>query len=72
MEFGLLAPLLVLMLMAIIQFGITLNNYLELTDAVRVAARNFAISGTSTNGIEAIPRSVLTCIRDCLSLEGLA
>ena len=47
-EFGLLAPLLLLMLMAIIQFGITLNNYLELTDAVRVAARNFAISGTSS------------------------
>jgi Flp pilus assembly protein TadG len=47
-EFGLLAPLLLLMLMAIIQFGITLNNYLELTDAVRVAARDFAISGSST------------------------
>jgi len=47
-EFGLIAPILLVMLMAIIQFGLTLNNYLELTDAVRVAARNFAISGTST------------------------
>lgn len=47
-EFGLIAPVLLVMLMAVIQFGITLNNYLELTDAVRVAARDFAISGTST------------------------
>jgi Flp pilus assembly protein TadG len=47
-EFGLIAPILLVMLMAIIQFGLTLNNYLELTDAVRVAARNFAISGTAT------------------------
>ena len=53
MEFGLIAPLLLMMLMAIIQFGITLNNYLELTDGVRVAARSFAISGTSTTPMTA-------------------
>jgi len=47
-EFGLIAPALLMILMAIIQFGLVLNNYLELTDAVRVAARTFSISGTST------------------------
>jgi Flp pilus assembly protein TadG len=47
-EFGLIAPALLMILMAIIQFGLVLNNYLELTDAVRVAARNFSISSTST------------------------
>jgi Flp pilus assembly protein TadG len=47
-EFGLIAPILLMMLLAIVQFGLTLNNYLELTDGVRVGARNFAISSTST------------------------
>jgi Flp pilus assembly protein TadG len=47
-EFGLIAPILLVMLMAMIQFGITLNNYLELTDAVRVASRTFAINTSST------------------------
>ena len=58
-EFGLIAPLLLMMLMAIIEFGLTLNNYLELTDAVRVAARTFAISGTSTT-----PMSTATTAAD--------
>lgn len=43
-EFGLLAPLLFLLLMGIIQFSITFNNYIELTEAVRTGGRNFAIS----------------------------
>jgi Flp pilus assembly protein TadG len=47
-EFALIAPALLMMLLAIIQFGITLNNYLELTDGIRVGARQFAVSGTST------------------------
>jgi Flp pilus assembly protein TadG len=47
-EFGLIAPALLMILMAIIQFGLVLNNYLELTDAVRVAARSFAIAANGT------------------------
>jgi Flp pilus assembly protein TadG len=46
-EFGLIAPVLLLMLAGIIDFGLTLNNYLELTDAVRVGARQFAIAGST-------------------------
>ena len=43
-EFALIAPLLLMMIMGIIQFSITLNNYIELTEAVRTGARNLAIS----------------------------
>jgi Flp pilus assembly protein TadG len=43
-EFALIAPLLFVMLFGIIQFGLALNNYVELTDAVRNGGRNFAIS----------------------------
>lgn len=32
------------LIMGIIQFSITLNNYIELTEAVRTGARNLAIS----------------------------
>ncbi|HEY3796797.1 MAG TPA: TadE/TadG family type IV pilus assembly protein [Caulobacteraceae bacterium] len=47
-EFGLIAPALLLILLSIIQFGITMNNYMELTDAVRVGGRTFSISGTTS------------------------
>ena len=43
-EFALIAPLLMVLIMGIIQFSITLNNYIELTEAVRTGARNLAIS----------------------------
>jgi Flp pilus assembly protein TadG len=49
-EFALLAPLLLFMLFGIIQFGMVLNNYVELTDSVRNGARNFAISRASASG----------------------
>lgn len=43
-----IAPILLLILGAIVDFGLTMNNYLELTDAVRVGARQFALSGSSS------------------------
>ena len=49
-EFALLAPILLFMLFGIIQFGMTLNAYVELTDSVRNGARNFAISRASASG----------------------
>jgi Flp pilus assembly protein TadG len=49
-EFALLAPPLLFMLFAVIQFGIALNNYIELTDGVRNGARNFAISRATASG----------------------
>lgn len=43
-EFALIAPLLLVLIMGIIQFSITLNNYIELTEAVRTGGRTLAIS----------------------------
>ena len=48
-EFGLLAPLLFLLLMGIVQFSITFNNYIELTEAVRTGGRNFSISRSTAS-----------------------
>lgn len=45
-EFALVLPVLLLALAGIIQCGIALNNYLEVTDAAREGARTFAISRT--------------------------
>ena len=43
-EFGLLAPVLLLILLGTAQFGLTLNQYVMLTNAVGVGAMQFAIS----------------------------
>jgi TadE-like protein len=43
-EFALVLPLLVMLLFGIIQFGITFNDYITLTDAVRAGARTAAVS----------------------------
>jgi Flp pilus assembly protein TadG len=43
-EFTLVAPVLLLILFGIIQFGIIFNNYVTLTDAARAASRKGAVS----------------------------
>lgn len=43
-EFALVLPLIVLLLFGVIQFGITFNNYISLTDAVRAGARKGAVA----------------------------
>lgn len=45
-EFALVLPLLLVLIMGIIQFGFLFNNYITLTDAVRVGARQAAVSRT--------------------------
>lgn len=47
-EFAFVGPVLIFLLFAIVQFGLTLNNYLQLTNGVRVAGRQFAISRASS------------------------
>jgi Flp pilus assembly protein TadG len=48
-EFALVAPLLCLLMMGMAYFGIALNNYVVLTDAVAAGARNLSLSrGSST------------------------
>jgi Flp pilus assembly protein TadG len=43
-EFALVLPLMVVLLFGIIQFGITFNDYITLTDAVRAGARKGAVA----------------------------
>jgi Flp pilus assembly protein TadG len=43
-EFAIVLPVLVVLLFAVIQFGILFNNYVTLTDAVRAGARTAAVS----------------------------
>jgi Flp pilus assembly protein TadG len=43
-EFAIVLPALALLLLGILQFGITFNHYLALTDAVRAGARTAAVS----------------------------
>jgi Flp pilus assembly protein TadG len=50
-EFVLVAPILLLLVFGIVQFGIMLNNYVTLTDAVRVGARQAAVSRTNPNRV---------------------
>jgi Flp pilus assembly protein TadG len=45
-EFALVLPILLLLIMGIIQFGIVFSHYVTLTDAVRAGARQAAVSRT--------------------------
>jgi Flp pilus assembly protein TadG len=47
-EFALLAPVLLLLLLGAVQFGLILRNYVMLTNAVNVGAMQFAISRSAT------------------------
>lgn len=42
-EFAIILPILLLLLLGILQFGIVFNNYITLTDAVRAGARQAAV-----------------------------
>lgn len=59
-ELTLIAPVLLLILFAIVQFGIVYRDYVTLTDATRVGARKAAVSrqsATPTADAEAAVRS---------------
>ena len=43
-EFAFVLPLLLALVLGIVQFGITFNNYLTITDATRVGARKASVS----------------------------
>jgi Flp pilus assembly protein TadG len=43
-EFALVLPILLLLLLGVVQFGIAFNNYLAVTDAVRAGARQGAVA----------------------------
>lgn len=53
-EFAVVAPLLLCLLMGLVAIGVLVNNYITLTDAVAMGARAFAeatgVSGSPVNG----------------------
>ena len=72
-EFALIAPLLLLLAVGTVQFGLTLNNYILLTEAVRTGSRQFAVSrGSSvkpyTDSINSMHRSAPTLDRASLTI----
>jgi Flp pilus assembly protein TadG len=48
-EFAIILPVLCLLLFAVIQLGLTFNNYIALTDAARAGARKAAVSRQTAN-----------------------
>jgi|ERR1700730_8938664 Flp pilus assembly protein TadG len=58
-EFTVVLPILCLLLFGIIQFGITFNNYISLTDAVRAGARKAAVSRNTFDPVGATKSAVI-------------
>jgi Flp pilus assembly protein TadG len=48
-EFALVLPVLLLLVMGIIQFGIVFNNWIQVTSAAREGARKAAVSRTAAD-----------------------
>jgi Flp pilus assembly protein TadG len=59
-EFAMVLPLLVLLLFAVIQLGIAFNNYITLTDAVRVGARKGTVARNLPDPEAAVETQVRT------------
>jgi Flp pilus assembly protein TadG len=63
-EFALVLPVLVLLLFGIVQFGITFNHYVTLTDAVRAGARKAAVSRHERDPVGVTVDTVRTAATD--------
>ena len=63
-EFVLVAPFLIALLLTIASFGSFFSKKVEVTSAARDAARTLALRGTPSYpaGMSAVPGSVVTCI----------
>jgi Flp pilus assembly protein TadG len=48
-EFALVLPILVVLMLGIVQFGVAFNNYVTLTDAVRAGARKAVVSRSTSD-----------------------
>ena len=58
-EFALVLPVLVVVLSAIVQFGIVFNHYVALTDAVRTGARKAAVSRQASDPVGTTKQAVI-------------
>jgi Flp pilus assembly protein TadG len=57
-EFALVAPLLIVLLLGIVQFGVAFHNYVTLTDAARAGARQAIVARFSGGTTDAAKQSV--------------
>lgn len=60
-EFVLVLPFLIALLLAIASFGAYFNKKIDVTDAARDAARTLALRGTPTYPTGMTPSSIVTC-----------
>ena len=58
-EFAVVLPVLLLLVFAVAQFGITFNNYVTLTDAVRSGARVAAVSRLDSSRVSDTQQKVI-------------
>jgi Flp pilus assembly protein TadG len=58
-EFAFVLPILVVLMLGIVQFGVAFNNYVSLTDAVRAGARKAAVSRNESDPAGACKAQVL-------------
>ena len=63
-EFVLVAPVLLLILFGIVQFGVAFKNSMVVTDAVRAGARKAAVSSTATNPTATAQQAVIAAAGD--------
>jgi Flp pilus assembly protein TadG len=63
-EFAIVLPVLVLLVFAVIQFGILFNNYVTLTDAARAGARKAAVSRNDANPVNSTVTQVKNSASD--------
>jgi Flp pilus assembly protein TadG len=59
-EFALVVPLLLVVLFAVLQFGVVYNDYVTLTDATRAGARKAAVSRLAASPSGAAETAVRT------------
>jgi Flp pilus assembly protein TadG len=68
-EFALVLPILLVLMLGIVQFGVAFNNYVTLTDAVRAGARKAAVSRNSSDPAGACRAQVIAAAGNLNSTE---
>jgi Flp pilus assembly protein TadG len=68
-EFALAAPLLFLLLLGIIQYGLIFSASLTLRHAAQVSSRTLSLAGASTNNVSSIACQAISPMLDCARLQ---
>lgn len=67
-EFAIVLPLILLIVLGIVQFGMLLSSYLSLTNAAREGARAGVIGGTNYDIIETVKNTLPTLNPDKMTI----